>query len=282
MPELPEVETIKRGLEPCVVGQKIANVRVLRPRQLRNVTPPELSARIEGEIIERLLRRGKYLLFFCSCNQVLIIHLRMTGQLLFYPSGQAPGTYTRMVITMESSGQLHLRDVRALAQITLLRADQVPAWRPLSSLGPEPFSKEFTPEDFRQALARRRAPIKNVLLGQKVVAGLGNIYADEALFQAGINPFRPANALTAVEVKELWAAIRHTLKDGIAHGGTSIRDYVNSVGTPGSNQEYLLVYGRKGQLCKLCGSRLMGRRLAGRSTVFCPKCQPLDGIALKD
>jgi formamidopyrimidine-DNA glycosylase len=282
VPELPEVETIRRGLEPHVTGQEITEVIVLRPSQLRNVTPAELSCRLKGRIIERLARRGKYLLFFCSSNQVLAIHLRMTGQLLYYPSGQAVGVHTRLVLCLQLPAQLHFRDVRALGQITLLTADQLSSWRPLSVLGPEPLSPAFTLEGLQQALACRRAPIKNVLLGQQAVAGLGNIYADETLFQAGINPLRPANVLSVTEVKALWAAIRQTLFAGIVQGGTSISNYVNAHGAPGSYQQQLLVYGRKGQKCKHCGSELVGCRLAGRSTVYCPHCQPLKGIALKD
>lgn len=282
MPELPEVETIKRGLEPYVIGQDITKVTVLRINQLKNVTPSELSARIEGETVERLVRRGKYLLFCCSHDQVLAIHLRMTGQLLYYPSGQAVGPYTRFVMALKPPAELHLRDVRAFAQITLLHKDEVPSWRSLSLLGPEPLSSSFTPEKLQESLACRRSPIKNVLLGQRAVAGLGNIYADEALFKAGINPLRPAGSLAVVEVQRLWESIRQTLMDGIVHGGTSIRDYVNAVGIPGSNQQHLLVYGRKGQRCWQCGSELMGHRLAGRSTVYCPECQPLMGISPED
>lgn len=281
MPELPEVETIKRGLEPYIIGKKITKATVLRPSQLKNSTPLQLSSRIEGKMIERLIRRGKYLLFFCSDDQVLAIHLRMTGQLLYYPTGYAAGPYTRLVLSLGLSAELHLRDVRALAQITLLTTDQLSTWKSLSALGPEPFSAAFTPESLQQALLLTRTPIKNALLSQRIVVGLGNIYADEALFRAGINPLHPANTLTVTEIERLWVAIRQTLSDGIAHGGTSIRDYVNAGGIPGSNQQHLWVYGRKGQQCKRCASKLVGCRLAGRSTVYCPKCQPLKGIAQK-
>lgn len=275
MPELPEVETIRRGLEAKVIGQKIATVRVWRPNQLTNITPSQLCNQLQGDTIERLVRRGKYLLFFFIRNQALVIHLRMTGQLLYYPEEIEGDCYTRLVLTFESSAQLHLRDVRALARITLLKADEVPRWDPFVQLGPEPFSDAFTVEALQNSLSKRRTAIKNVLLSQKAVAGLGNIYADEALFRAQINPLRPANSLILAEVSRLQTAIRQVLMDGIRYGGTSIRDYVNSAGTPGSNQEHLQVYGRKGQKCHCCGTRLEGCRLGGRSTVYCPLCQPM-------
>ncbi|HKM39938.1 MAG TPA: bifunctional DNA-formamidopyrimidine glycosylase/DNA-(apurinic or apyrimidinic site) lyase [bacterium] len=275
MPELPEVETIRRGLEPHLLGQRISAVNVLRPSQLHNVVPEVFCSQLVGTIIQRLERRGKYLLFFCSPGLALIIHLRMTGQLIYYPQGNIGETYTRLILSLESKAQLHFRDLRALGQITLVTTAKLSAWKPLAKLGPEPLSTDFTLGEFQTALKRRRAPIKNVLLAQQVVAGLGNIYADESLFQAGINPLHPSNALSLRQSTLLWKSIRKTLAAAIGYGGTTISDYVNAGGTAGSFQQQLLVYGRKGQSCNHCGTRLVGCRLAGRSTVYCPRCQPL-------
>jgi formamidopyrimidine-DNA glycosylase len=279
VPELPEVETIKRGLEPKLVGQKIEEIMVLRPKQLTNATPLQLCTELKGDTIDKLVRRGKYLLLFFIRNQVLVIHLRMTGQLIYYPKEQKSDSYTRLVLTFDSGAQLHLRDVRALAKISLLRADEIPTWGPFVKLGPEPLTATFTVEMLQHSLSKRRTAIKNALLGQKVVAGLGNIYADEALFKAHINPLRPANTLNKSEVTSLHVAIKQVLTDAITYGGTSFRDYVNASGVRGSNQERLLVYGRRGQPCYQCDTTLEGRRLGGRSTVYCPKCQPLIRIA---
>ncbi|NMA55579.1 MAG: bifunctional DNA-formamidopyrimidine glycosylase/DNA-(apurinic or apyrimidinic site) lyase [Firmicutes bacterium] len=275
MPELPEVETIRAGLEPHLLGQKITGITVLRPSQLRDISPEELSTQLIGKTINRLSRRGKYLLFYCSSELILVVHLRMTGQLLYYSAGKPAMVHTRLIISLEPPAELHFHDVRALGQITLLNSKQLSNWRPLLLLGPEPLGPDFTLEYFQQSLACRRAPIKNILLGQRIVAGLGNIYTDEALFKAGINPLRPANMLSEAQVQILWTAIRQTLTTAVADGGTTIRDYLNSSGISGSFQRRLQVYGRKGQKCRHCGSELVGCRLAGRSTVYCPHCQPL-------
>ncbi|HHY92402.1 MAG TPA: bifunctional DNA-formamidopyrimidine glycosylase/DNA-(apurinic or apyrimidinic site) lyase [Firmicutes bacterium] len=275
MPELPEVETIRRTLQPHLVGQTVTAVRVYRPQQLQNITSAELGRRLTGKKIEELGRRGKYLLFFLENQEVLVVHLRMTGRLLFYSEGVAVTPYTRLVLGLTPPAELHLHDVRSFAMVFLTTQAELPSLSGLASLGPEPFSPDFTPQELSAALAAHRGPIKNVLLAQRVVAGLGNIYADEALFQAGINPLRPANSLTAEEAARLFAGIRAVLKKAIAAGGTSIRDYVNGHGVPGSFQLQLAAYGRKGEPCRQCGTPLVGRRLGGRSTVFCPRCQPL-------
>lgn len=273
MPELPEVETIRRSLEPHLVGQEITAVQVFRPRQLKNVTPAELNRRLVGRRIAELGRRGKYLLVNLEGGEVLVVHLRMTGRLLFYPQGAAVTPYTRLLMALTPPAQLHLHDVRSFAMVFLTTSEALPSLPDLVSLGPEPLGPAFTPQGLGKALAKHRGPIKNVLLAQRVVAGLGNIYADEALFRAGISPLRPANTLTAEEVARLFTGIRAVLQEAIAAGGTSIRDYVNGQGAPGAFQRQLAVYGRKGEPCRRCGTLLMGERLAGRSTVFCPKCQ---------
>ncbi|MDK2855895.1 MAG: formamidopyrimidine-DNA glycosylase [Bacillota bacterium] len=275
MPELPEVETIRRTLEPCLIGRAVERVEVLRPKQLGNVTPADLERRLVGRRIEGVGRRGKYLLVHLEGGEVLVFHLRMTGRLIFYPEGAPVTPYTRLVLGLTSPAELHLHDVRSFAVLWLTTEDKVNALPGLAALGPEPLEPFFTPQELKAALAGRRSSIKSLLLNQETVAGLGNIYADEALFRAGINPLRPGNSLTPEEVNGLWRAIREVLEEAISSGGTSFRDYVDGRGRPGAFQTRLSVYGRKGEPCRRCGTLLVGARLGGRSTVYCPRCQPL-------
>lgn len=275
MPELPEVETIRRTLTPHLVGQVVTNVRVFRPAQVRNVGPEELAWRLCGLRIEKLGRRGKYLLMYLGADEVLVIHLRMTGRLIYYEEGSGLTPYTRLVLTLTPPAELHLHDVRSFAMVFLVKKDELDTLPGLAALGPEPFDLEFTPGKLAAGLTGHKSPVKNVLLGQRAVAGLGNIYADESLFRAGINPLCPADTLKGEEIRRLWRAVREVLAEAISAGGTSIRDYVDGRGVPGSFQVQLMVYGRKGRPCPRCGTPLQGQRLSGRSTVYCPRCQPL-------
>jgi len=273
VPELPEVETIKRTLEPCLIGQIVERVEVLRSKQLGNLSPADLERRLVGRRIEGVGRRGKYLLVHLEGDEVLVFHLRMTGRLIFYPEGASVTPYTRLVLGLTSPAELHLHDVRSFAVVWLTTEDKVAALPGLAALGPEPLEPSFTPQKLKAALAGRKVSIKGLLLSQRAVAGLGNIYTDEALFRAGINPLRPADSLTPQEVNSLWRAIRDVLGEAISAGGTSVRDYVDGRGVPGSFQVHLNVYGRKGKPCRRCGTLLVGIRVGGRSTVYCPRCQ---------
>ncbi|MGI6604411.1 MAG: bifunctional DNA-formamidopyrimidine glycosylase/DNA-(apurinic or apyrimidinic site) lyase [bacterium] len=281
MPELPEVETVRRTLLPHLVGQVITEVEVLRSTQLKNVSPEVLKEKLTGKEIRDVGRRGKYLLIYLSQGEVLVVHLRMTGRLLFYAEGHEVTPHTRLLIKLIPPAELHLHDVRSFAMVFLLPKAEVCSLPGIAALGPEPLSADFTPAGLAAALARHRCPIKNILLGQRVVAGLGNIYVDEALFRAGINPLRSANSLTAAEVGRLFQAIRTVLADALGSGGTSIRDYVNGHGVPGAFQQKLAVYGRKGHPCRRCGTTLVGERKGGRSTVYCPLCQPNSAKSVK-
>lgn len=273
VPELPEVETIRRTLEPYLTGRVVERVEVLCPKQLGNISPSDLARRLVGRRIERVGRRGKYLLLHLEGGEVLVVHLRMTGKLIFHPQGASVTPYTRLILGLTPPSELHLHDVRSFAVVKLTTEDELATHPGLVDLGPEPLEPSFTPQALKAALAGRKGPIKSLLLNQRAVAGLGNIYADEALFRAGINPLRPANSLTSEEANALWRAIREVLEEAISSGGTSIRDYVNGRGVPGSFQMRLNVYGRKGEPCRRCGTSLEGVKVGGRSTVYCPRCQ---------
>lgn len=273
MPELPEVETVRRTLEPYVLHDPICQVEVLYPRALQAVSPKEFCRALEGASFEGIRRRGKYLLFDVSTGQVMVVHLRMTGRLVAYSGAVPLEKHTSAIFRFASGGELRFVDQRKFGTIHLLPPGRLVEVRGLRELGPEPLGEGFTPEYLAGALARRKAPIKSVLLDQSCIAGLGNIYADEALFAAGIHPIRPAAELSPEEVGRLCAAIRSVLVDAVANQGTTFRDYRTGLGAEGSFQNKLQVYGRKGQPCLKCGAVLRHLRIGGRTSVFCPNCQ---------
>lgn len=280
MPELPEVETVRRQLAAVLPGRTVTGVRVLLPRVLQNVSPGELLRLTAGRTFTEPRRRGKYLLLpfeprteSRDAPARLVIHLRMTGKLTVAPSASPEDPYTRVVFALDDGRELRFADVRTFGTLHFLGNDQDGGPRGLAELGPEPLHDAFTPAVLAAALAGRRAPVKSVLLDQRRVAGLGNIYADEALHEAGIHPQRPAGQLGADEVQRLHRAIRSVLRAAVSHGGTTIRDYVDGRGVPGAFQRYLRVYGRAGEPCPRCGSDIIRLRVAGRGTHVCPECQ---------
>lgn len=270
MPELPEVETIRRELAPRVVGQTVVSVRLLWPQAVATPDPERFVQEMRGRRIEALCRRGKFLIFQLSGGRSLAIHLRMTGQLHLLPATEALHPHTRAVIYLDNNRALHFRDQRKFGRLYLVEDLETV----VGSLGPEPLEASWQPEDLWQSLQGRRAPIKSVLLDQRVVAGLGNIYADEALFVAGLHPLRPANTLTQEEVRRLHTAIRKVLTEAITHGGTTIRTYRRPGGTTGRYQRHRRVYGRENHPCPRCGTPIQRTRVGGRSAHFCPRCQP--------
>lgn len=222
--------------------------------------------------MESLGRRGKYLFIHLAGSVTLILHFRMTGKLIYYQGEHEPEKHTHAVFYLEN-GQIHHSDMRKFGRIQLVETallGKVPA---IAKLGPEPFDERFSIEVFGQRLSGKKSTIKSALLDQETVAGIGNIYADEALFMAGIRPERRTASLKISEVILLYDAIQGALKAGIEAGGTSFRDYRDGDGNKGLFQENLYVYGRAGQNCKVCGSVLGKTKTAGRTTVFCPVCQ---------
>lgn len=277
MPELPEVETIATTLYPHVYGSVVSGVRLLRPSSLHPLSLP--LEKLIGAKVADVGRRGKLLIFrltspIADAPQLLVAHLRMTGRLLTKSADAAPEKHTRCIFGLATangeSSQLFFDDIRAFGQLLAATQDVLERWPFWRDLGPEPL--EIGAAEFGLRLQGSR-PLKTALMDQKVVAGIGNIYADESLFQAGLLPTRAAGSLSANESATLLAAIQAILRKSIAQCGSSIRDYRDADGNMGSFQKGFQVYGRGGENCKKCGAMLQKVRLGGRSTVFCPNCQ---------
>ncbi len=273
MPEMPEVETIRRTLSGRVEGRKIARVDIGLSRLIKWPTAAEFQAMITEREIVRLDRRGKYLLFYLDNQLVFIIHLRMTGRIYYVTPGTAFDKFTHIVFRFDNGDALVYADPRTLGTLYLMPQNEL--WRiaGLATMGPEPLSDEFTQEYFADMLSKRQATIKSILLNQKLIGGLGNIYVDEALAIAGIDPERRANSINKTEVKYLFQAVNQVIADGIAHGGTTFRDYRDGRGQSGSHQHHLQVYGRANQPCQRCGAIIARKEVAGRGTHYCPNCQ---------
>lgn len=273
MPEMPEVETIRRTLTGNVEGRSIIRVEIGLSRLIKWPTAPEFQAVLTNRTIEKLGRRGKYLLFYLDNNYVLVVHLRMTGRLYYVTPGMEYDKFTHIVFKLDNGDALLYADTRTLGTLYLMPQDEL--WRiaGLASMGPEPLSEEFTLEYFVGMLKKRQAKIKSVLLNQKLIGGLGNIYVDEALAIAGIDPERIANTVNETEAKYLYQAVNQVIADGIAHGGTTFRDYRDGMGQSGSHQHHLNVYGRTNQPCHRCGAMIARKEVGGRGTHYCPNCQ---------
>lgn len=270
MPELPEVETTRRGLEPHVVGRSIERLEVREPR-LRWPVPPSLGERVAGKRIDALRRRAKYLLFAVD-GGALIVHLGMSGGLRFHPSdAPPPGTHDHFDLRFADGALLRYHDPRRFGSLHFTDA---PERHPLlAGIGPEPLSPEFTAAYLAAASRGRKVAIKQLLMSSRIVAGVGNIYANEALYRAGIHPARPAGRIARPRFEALVAAIRDVLQDAIERGGTTLRDFAGSDGRPGYFQLDLDVYDRAGEPCRRCGATIRGRVLGQRSTYYCPGCQ---------
>lgn len=273
MPELPEVETIRRSLKSKVVGRVIKHVELLLPRLIKWPAAEKFQAVITGKKILALKRSGKYLLFELENNFVLVIHLRMTGKLLFSSADTEFDRFVRIVFYFDNGDILQYADSRTLGTIYAMPSDEL--WRiaGLLSMGPEPLSIDFTLDYLIGGLKKRKGKIKPLLLNQNFIGGLGNIYVDESLNVAGIRPERSADSISEAEAKRLFDAINKVISDGITHGGTTFRDYRDSNGQSGSHQFHLYVYGRKGLPCLKCGAPIEKKEVAGRGTYYCPNCQ---------
>ena len=299
MPELPEVETTKRYLEKKIVGQRIKKIKILSPKQF--IGNPK---QIIGKKIIGLQRRAKILIWQLEGDCWLLIHLKLTGQIVYtekLEAGKAvfghpiplaggptlPGKSTRIIIYL-SQGTVFFNDLRKFGWIKIIQNPRPEDNRPLAekskiqkselnkileSLGIEPLSKEFSPQYLQKILAKSRRAVKLVLMDQSKIAGLGNIYANEALWRAKIDPRKPANQVK--RVKQLWQAIRTVLKEGIKYGGTSAADeaYIKPNGNPGNYQQHLAVYQRQNQPCPRCGKPIIRIKVDNRSTFFCSRCQ---------
>ncbi|AET69077.1 formamidopyrimidine-DNA glycosylase Fpg [Desulfosporosinus orientis DSM 765] len=272
MPELPEVETIRRTLAGHVAGLVINEVELIWPKAVSGWEGQPFEVLVAGRKIKTIDRRGKYLLIRLEEDITLIAHMRMTGRLNYYSEKKEPEKHTHVVFRLDQ-GEVHFSDVRKFGRIQAIPTPLCVSGSALCKLGPEPLEQEFTPEVLKERLSRKKLPVKAALLDQHVLAGLGNIYADEALFRAGISPLRRVDTLSEEELAKLHQAIREVLQAGIDAQGTSFRDYRDANGEKGSFEQALQVYGRGGEPCKICGQTLEQVRLAGRTTVYCSKCQ---------
>ena len=296
MPELPEVETIRRGLEPRVKGRRIARAELRLKKQLRGMPAPAFEKALAGLRILGLERRAKFLLFRLDAGLTLLAHLGMSGQISYWdhrrkdsdrfqvspltglqrsPVQHPVDKHTHALLHLEGGDRIQYRDTRQFGYLRLLPSPDVAALPSLRRLGLEPLDPGFTWQSFSAALAGRRGGLKALLLGQTAVVGLGNIYSDEACFRAGLHPRQKVERLSAPQRRALFEAIPAVLNQALDLGGTSLMDYRQADGQHGLNQERLLAYGRAGEPCARCGRELKSIQVSQRTTVYCPACQRL-------
>jgi formamidopyrimidine-DNA glycosylase len=274
MPELPEVESVRRQLEPALLGRRFERVTIDDPRLVRPYEPAEVAAELEGERVAAVERRGKYLVVRFESGRVLLIHLRMTGSLLHTPKGSLQeDPHRRAVVNLDDGSDVAYRDVRRFGTWLLLEPGEPEPYLQ-ARVGDEPLDALFTAARLGDRLAGRRTSLKAALLDQRTLAGMGNIYADEALWRARLNPLRVAGGLDRAELRRLHRGIKGALEHGLARQGSTLRDYRLPDGRGGSMQDEFHVYGRGGEPCERCGATIARTRAAGRTTWFCPTCQP--------
>ncbi|MGD8243836.1 MAG: bifunctional DNA-formamidopyrimidine glycosylase/DNA-(apurinic or apyrimidinic site) lyase [Anaerolineae bacterium] len=273
MPELPEVETVVRGLRKLLVGRTITRVGIRWAGSIGAPDPDAFIKKLTGQVIADVSRRGKWVMIKLSGGHTLLVHLRMTGQLVLEPAACPEDKYTRVILHFDDGQRLRFSDMRKFGLLILTEdADEV-----LGELGPEPLAEDFTVELFKRMLAQRRGRIKPLLLNQRFLAGLGNIYANEALWRAGVHPLRSASSLSSREAAALHHAIRFVLGAAIVKGGTTLENgnFRHVDGDSGDFASQLEVYGRACELCPRCGTPVERIRVGQRSTFFCPCCQPI-------
>jgi formamidopyrimidine-DNA glycosylase len=272
LPELPEVETVRRGIAPALEGRRLEHVEISDIRLTRPEDPLIVASELTGERVERVDRRGKYLIVCFASGRALLIHLRMTGSLR--AEALAGDPHRRALLTLDDGSEVAYRDVRRFGTWLLLEPGELEPYLG-ARLGEEPLVDAFTAKGLGERLQGRRAPLKAALLDQRTLAGLGNIYVDEALWYAKLHPVRAAGSLDREELRRLHRAIRKALALGIARQGSTLTDYRLPDGSPGSMQKEFRAYGRDDEPCDRCGTPLVKTRVAGRGTWFCPRCQAM-------
>ncbi len=270
MPELPEVETTRRGIEPYLKNRTVKSVTVRNPR-LRWPIPKTIEKNLIGQKILRIKRRAKYLLIETAVG-TLILHLGMSGSLRISAIGTAYRKHDHFALTLSNGKELRLHDPRRFGAVLWTKSD-VSQHPLLTSLGPEPLEKDFNADHLYHSNQHRKVSIKQQIMNSKIVVGVGNIYASEALFLAGIHPKRAARRISKVRIERLVAAIKSVLTDSIQQGGTTLRDFVRENGEPGYFSQHLNVYGKAGEPCPSCGKIIKQIVLGQRSTYYCPNCQ---------
>lgn len=273
MPELPEVETVKRSLSEHIIGRSITGVTVHQDTVIKTPDSCDFVSRITGQSFSYINRRGKYLLFGLSRGSILVAHLRMTGRLVYAPEDEPVLKHTHVIFHLDNSFQLRFTDQRRFGCLWLVSGKGIECISGLCSLGPEPLGPEFTRHALAELLKGRKTKMKALLLDQRLIAGIGNIYADEILFHSGIHPERAASSLTGIEIDRLWEAARQVLDEAVQHRGTSFSDYVDGRGEKGTHQNHLKVYQREGSPCARCGSEIQRIKVGSRSSYYCSGCQ---------
>ena len=271
MPELPEVETVRRGLEKLILGKKITTIDIRYPKMIKTDLD-EFRNELPGQVIQAMGRRGKYLLFYLS-DRVLISHLRMEGKYFYYPDEVPERKHAHVLIHFEDGGTLVYEDVRKFGTMELLAPELLKAYFVSKKLGPEPTEQDFDLGKFKLDLKKSKKSIKSLLLDQTLIAGLGNIYVDEVLWRAKVHPSRSSNSLTAQEARKVHDETIHVLGQAVEKGGSTIRSYTNAFGEDGTMQDFHQVYDKTGQACSRCGTIIEKIQLGGRGTHFCPRCQ---------
>jgi formamidopyrimidine-DNA glycosylase len=273
VPELPEVETVRLSLEPALVGRRFERVEIADARLTRPFDPDEIAAELQGEVVSAVDRRGKYLVVRFGSGRTLLVHLRMTGSFGLHRDGAGEDDpHRRAVVRLDDGSDVTYRDVRRFGTWLLLEPGEDTPYL-TERLGEEPLGPGFTTAALAARLHGRRAPVKAAILDQRAAAGMGNIYADEALWRAKIHPLMPAGELTQPEIRRLHRGIKDALRAGIARQGTTLRDYRAPNGASGTMQDELRVYGRDDEPCYRCGTAIAKTRVAGRGTWYCPSCQ---------
>jgi formamidopyrimidine-DNA glycosylase len=275
MPELPEVETVVKGLRSLITDRRVTAVEI---REKNMIAYPkdnidDFKEALIGSKIEAINRRGKYIIIELDTDKNMIIHLRMTGKLLVKEVEEFRDKHTHVVFSLNDGQEIRFNNIRKFGRVYLIDKNHPEQAGGLADLGPEPLSEDLTLADFKKLFKNRRALMKSLLLNQHFVAGIGNIYADEILFLSGVRPDRTADTLTEDEKERIYHNMRHILERGIIYGGTSFSDYVNAFGEKGSFQEELKVHQREGEKCYSCGTKIKKIKVSGRSTYFCPQCQ---------
>lgn len=270
MPELPEVETIRRDLNRLIVGKKILDITTDSPKQVQP-SLTEVKKAIVGATIKKIERRAKLLQIFLSNGQILAVHLKLTGRLLVRKKGAPKDDWQHVAISLSGNKELRFADLRKFGWIKLVNSDQLSVIS--NELGIEPLTPDFTLEKFIQIIHSSTRPIKLVLMDQQKIAGLGNIYANDALFLAKIDPRRPAKKVSEEEAKRLFKAIEKVLQAGIKYRGASDQYYLDALGRKGSYQDHFLTYGREGKKCFDCKGEIKRLKIGGRGTFFCSRCQ---------
>jgi formamidopyrimidine-DNA glycosylase len=276
MPELPEVETIVRGLQRYIIGKQVSSVQVLHPKPLGKLTKNQFSQFLIGESFQAIKRHGKYIHFLCESGKSLVVHLRMTGKFIYKNIAETTPAlkHIRLIFSFNDQTRLLFQDMRLFATFAVYFPSQT--IKEIQNLGPDPFSKQITARWLSDNLKNKKTTLKAILLDQRFLSGLGNIYVCEALHKTGLNPLSPAQELTLAQANRLIQSLRSTLKLALKYNGTTIRDFSGVDRKSGQFQRHLRVYGKNGELCPTClKANILRIKQNGRSTFFCPYCQPL-------